>query len=75
MGSYAKTLKCADEGQTYFYKLLEGENRRRFEARMDIHSELASMTGFENFLDGFRLGADFLLEALMVEPERSFHEL
>lgn len=62
---YTELLRKLGTEKQYFRERLSVSDRERFEEMGDMHLEIASLCGYEDFTYGFRLGAGLMIEALV----------
>ena len=78
-GSHAGNLLARfSDGADQLTDSLEGEAKSKLLDLIDCHGELASITAYENFREGFRLGAQMMI-SIMEEgdnygTEKNTHE-
>lgn len=61
---YRETSRKISDEKEYFQGILTGDDRQRFDKLMDFRYEVESMDSYENFVYGFRLGVELMLETL-----------
>ena len=65
--SYAKAMERLDKSDAYLQSVLDEEGKAILKAFEDAQSEISDIGIVEAFIDGFRLGARFMLAALSEE--------
>ena len=73
--AYAKAISIVNQQEESIPKQLDNDLKSQFFAYADAQSELISITAYESFLDGFLLGAGFMRDTFLVEPDRDFQKL
>lgn len=63
-GEYSKSYQTMVDSEEYLRKHLTGEDLQTFQIFRDAELKLSSLSDFENFVEGFRLGAMFMLDIM-----------
>ena len=66
--TYSESFRMEEEGEKYLNQTLAPEERKIFQKYVAARHKLADRDSCDNFIEGFRLGAKFMLEVLE-EPE------
>lgn len=60
-----ESVQVVDKNEEILLKILDGKERKLFLDLMNAQSEIEGNTAVENFLNGFKLGARIIVEALV----------
>jgi len=64
---FGKAMKKASENEQVLLELLDEKEKELFIEFVNAESEIVGLTGLDAFVDGFRLGANILIETITEE--------
>lgn len=67
---YSKAMKVIDAIEDSLAERLEGREQKQYLDLVNAYSEVMGITTVENFINGFRVGARFILDTFVIEPNR-----
>ena len=67
---YSKAMKVIDAIEDSLAERLEGREQKQYLDLVNAYGEILGITSVENFINGFRVGARFILDTFVIEPNR-----
>ena len=71
---YGKALDIVAKNEELLIKFLDGKEKEQFLSYVDACSEVLSISNCETFVDGFRIGAAFVLDAF-INTDNEFKDI
>ena len=71
---FDKAMKAFSSGEDQLTAQLEGRQKELLIQMVNAYSEIVGVTSIEHFLNGFRLGARFMLE-MLADDDRIFTDI
>ena len=67
---YNKAMEVIDAIEDNLAERLEGREQKQYLDLVNAYGEILGITSVKNFINGFRIGARFILDTFVIEPER-----
>lgn len=72
---YGKAVSAASQCEKMLTKALDDTLKSYLSSLSDAQQEILSTTAYESFLDGFLLGAGFVMDTFLTKHDRVFKPL
>lgn len=72
---YGKAMAVISKSEDILTEELEGRQKSHFLYFVNAQGEVNATTAYENFLDGFILGASFMRDTFLSEHKRVFKDI